>query len=69
MTSKIFGVLFLLGGSACAFMAYMVGGPAWHEGFRINKMMSQGGIYFALGGAVCLVIGFLLLRKKRSTPS
>jgi hypothetical protein len=62
---RAFGVLFLIGAAACGFFAYVNGGPAWGERFDFNKMLRQGGLWAALGGAVCLVIGLLIVLKKR----
>ena len=62
---RAFGVFFLIAAGVCGFFAYVNGGPAWGERFDARKMIQQGGIWAALGGVVCLVIGLLMVFSKR----
>lgn len=63
---RAFGVVFLAGAALCFLFTYGNGGPFWGSDFDMSRSIRQGGVFTALGGAVCAFIGLMLAlgRKK-----
>ncbi len=61
--NRVFGFLFLVAGLGALAFAYMMGANDGN-GFRIDTLMRLGGIWAVVGGAVCLFLSYLMLRKK-----